>query len=159
MLTLLKVGAGIQIPANSSRLLLQWGLEPYLAHKVVEPEGMSFRRWENGKVIGYTKLVPDFRQNFNAPYYVIHRAHFHDALHKLALELGVSVRVASKAIEYNTEAPSVRTSDGTWYEADLIVAADGIGPSSSILRWRAHILNRHQVTSQTACLRRCRCAS
>jgi salicylate hydroxylase len=89
---------------------------------------MSFRRWKDGEVIGYTKLVPEFRQNFNAPYYVIHRAHFHDALHKLAIKLGVNVRVASRAIEYNADAAAVKLSDGTWYEGDLIVAADGKHP-------------------------------
>ena len=86
---------------------------------------MSFRRWENGEVIGYTKLVPDFRQHFNAPYYVVHRAHFHDALHKLAVDLGVEVLVGSRVTGYDADAPSVALEDGTIYSADLIVGADG----------------------------------
>jgi salicylate hydroxylase len=89
---------------------------------------MSFRRWDNGKVIGYTKLVPDFREKFKAPYYVIHRAHFHDALYKRALELGVDVRVASRVMSYNLDEPSVSMADGTTLYADLIVAADGTNP-------------------------------
>jgi len=104
---------------------LQWGLGPLLIKKVAEPEGMSFRRWESGEVIGYTKLVPEFRQNFNAPYYVVHRAHFHDALYSLALELGVDVKVASKVAKYDMDAPSVELADGSAYSADLIVVADG----------------------------------
>jgi len=86
---------------------------------------MSFRRWDNGEVIGYTKLVPDFRDNFQAPYYVVHRAHFHDALHKRALELGVEVRVNSKVVDYDLEAPSIELENGQVLSADLIVAADG----------------------------------
>ena len=86
---------------------------------------MSFRRWDNGNVIGYTKLVPEFRQNFKAPYYVIHRAHFHEALYKRALQLNVEVRINSRVEKYDLEAPSVEVSNGEILEADLIVAADG----------------------------------
>lgn len=86
---------------------------------------MTFRRWENGEAIGYTKLVPEFRDNFNAPYYVVHRAHFHDALHKRALESGVDVRVASRVVKYDLEVPSVELANGDALEADLVVAADG----------------------------------
>jgi salicylate hydroxylase len=124
-LTARKVGAGIQIPPNSSRLLHSWGLQPFLKTAVVEPNGMTFRRWLDGKVIGYTKLVPQFRENFHGAYYVIHRAHFHDALYRRALELGVQVKVASRVEKYDMEAPSVQLVNGDTLQADLIVAADG----------------------------------
>jgi salicylate hydroxylase len=86
---------------------------------------MSFRRWDSGEVIGYTKLVPDFRENFQAPYYVVHRAHFHSALHKRALELGVEVRVNSRVVNYDLDAPSIELENGLVLSADLVVAADG----------------------------------
>lgn len=91
----------------------------------MEPEGISFRRWENGNVIGYTKLIPDFRETFKAPYYVVHRAHFHDSLYQLALQLGVEVKINQKVIDYDQDTPSVTFEDGTTLSADLIVAADG----------------------------------
>jgi hypothetical protein len=89
---------------------------------------MSFRRWENGKVIGHTQLVPDFRQTFKAPYYVIHRAHFHEALHKRAIDLGVDVKVNQRVVDYDLQTPSVKTANGKLYSADLIIAADGKTP-------------------------------
>lgn len=121
-----QVGAGIQIPSNSARLLRSWGLGPFLEPYVVEPNGMRFRRWENGDVIGYTKLVPDFRDNFKAPYYVVHRAHFHTALYQRALELGVQVKVASRVDDYDIDTPSVTLGTGEVFTTDLIVAADGV---------------------------------
>jgi salicylate hydroxylase len=90
---------------------------------------MTFRRWLDGSVIGYTSLVPQFRENFKAPYYVVHRAHFHDALYRRALELGVQVRVASRVEKYDLEAPSVELASGETLQADLVVAADGKPPS------------------------------
>jgi len=86
---------------------------------------MAFRRWDTGSVIGYTKLVPEFRDNFKAPYYVVHRAHFHSALYRRALELGVEVKIASKVEKYDLESPSVELANGMVMHADLIVAADG----------------------------------
>ncbi|KAG0650132.1 FAD-dependent monooxygenase 4 [Hyphodiscus hymeniophilus] len=121
-----EVGAGIQIPSNSSRLLLKWGLGPLLGNKVVEPEGMSFRRWQDGTKIAYTKLVPEFRENFDAPYYVVHRAHFHEALYQRALELGVAVIVNSKVDAYDAERATVLVMDGKSYTGDLVIAADGV---------------------------------
>lgn len=87
---------------------------------------MAFRRWENGDAIGYTKLVPEFTDNFRAPYYVVHRAHFHKALYDKALELGVEVKVNSKVEEYSADQASVKLENGQVYTADLIVAADGM---------------------------------
>ena len=121
-----EVGAGIQIPPNSSRLLLEWGLGPFLGDKTVEPEGISFRRWQSGRVIGYTKLVPEFRKSFTAPYYVVHRAHFHDALYRRAIELGVNVLINHKIVDYDDTVPAVSLANGKVLKADLVVAADGI---------------------------------
>ncbi|GLI76939.1 hypothetical protein PoHVEF18_005221 [Penicillium ochrochloron] len=121
-----EVGAGIQIPSNSTRLLSRLGLDPYLGKYVTEPETISFRRWKSGAVIGLTKLIPNFRETFGAPYYVIHRANFHTALHERALDLGVSVKLAARVVKYDSQAGSITLADGTSASADLIVAADGV---------------------------------
>ena len=91
----------------------------------MEPESIYFRRWKTGDVIAYTKLVPDFVHNFNAPYYVVHRAHFHNALHQLALSLGVEVQVNSKVFDFDVEAPSITLENGQTLTSDLIIASDG----------------------------------
>jgi salicylate hydroxylase len=87
---------------------------------------MTFRRWEDGKPIGHTKLVPEFQDTYEAPYYVIHRADFHMALHKLALQHGVEVIIGSRVDVYDEETATVETSKGIKYTADLLVAADGV---------------------------------
>lgn len=97
--TLSEVGAGIQIPSNSTRILLSLGLQPYLEPYITEPESIAFRRWQNGKVIGKTKLVPDFVDTFRAPYYVIHRADFHSALFQRALDVGVEIYLGARVVD------------------------------------------------------------
>ncbi|KAJ5812304.1 hypothetical protein N7474_008605 [Penicillium riverlandense] len=121
-----EVGAGIQIPSNSTKLLKKFGLDPYLKDYITEPEAMAFRRWQTGQVIGLTRLIPEFRATFGAPYYVIHRANLHSALHRRAVDLGVTVKLASRVVSYETQGPNIELSDGSFVSADLVVAADGV---------------------------------
>ncbi|OJJ84576.1 putative salicylate hydroxylase [Aspergillus glaucus CBS 516.65] len=121
-----EVGAGIQIPSNSTRVLFKLGLQPYLKPYITEPESIAFRRWQNGKVIGKTKLVPDFVENFNAPYYVIHRADFHSALYQKALDMGVGIKLGARVVDYDPVQGGITLADGTEHSGDLVVAADGI---------------------------------
>ncbi|KAJ5691804.1 hypothetical protein N7462_001227 [Penicillium macrosclerotiorum] len=127
---LAEVGAGIQIPPNSTRLLLQLGLSPYLEKYVNEPESILMRRWQTGDVIGRTRLDSQFREQFDAPYWVIHRAHFHEAMHELAMDLGVTVNLASKVVSYDVDTPSITLTDKSTVSADLVVAADGVNSAA-----------------------------
>ncbi|KAF2691756.1 FAD/NAD(P)-binding domain-containing protein [Lentithecium fluviatile CBS 122367] len=121
-----EVGAGIQIPPNSSRLLLSWGLGPYLQELATEPEAIRMRRWQNGEVISLTRLKPGFRERFGAPYYVVHRANLQISMYKRALELGVDVRVGKGVKGYDGGRARVVLENGEVCEGDLVVAADGI---------------------------------
>lgn len=122
----IQVGAGLQIPPNASRLLQKWGVERHFKSKVVEPGSISFRRWKSGEVIGHTRLVPQFLETYGAPYYVVHRADYLEALHTRVIELGVEVRAGCKVVDYDLDAPSVTLEDGSKHFADLVVAAEGI---------------------------------
>ena len=119
-----QVGAGIQVPSNSARLLLRWGIDRFWSKSVVAPENIYLRRWQDGNTIGHTRLNP-FQSEFGAPYFVIHRAHLHNAMYQLALELGVEVRVNSKVTSYDAEGPSITLENGSIQRADLVIAADG----------------------------------
>lgn len=131
LITGIQVGAGIQVPPNCSKLLQRWGVVHELAGQAVRPDGISFRRWENGHRIGFTDLSQDFIDACGAPYYVVHRAHLHSALHKRAVDLGVPVRLNSRVTDYDTSVPSVKLADGQEFEADLVIAADGMLPLQS----------------------------
>jgi salicylate hydroxylase len=83
------------------------------------------RRWQDGKVIGSTRLKPGFSERYGAPYYVVHRAALQSLMFKRAMELGVDVRLGSGVKTYD-EGAKVVLENGELYEADLVVAADGI---------------------------------
>lgn len=62
-----EVGAGIQIPPNSSRLLQSWGLKEQLLKKVVWPKNINMRRYQDGDVIGVTPLDPKMTKTYGYP--------------------------------------------------------------------------------------------
>lgn len=99
-----------------------------LAKQVVEPSRINFRRWENGAVIGVTELTAEFNSHFECPYYVVHRAHLHTALYEQAVALGVKTRLNSKVAKYDADTATINLSDGSIFQGDLIVAADGWSP-------------------------------
>ena len=106
---LAEVGAGIQLTPNVTRLLRRWGLSETLGSQSVQPGTIWLRRWEDGKPISRTKLVPDFERDFGAPYWVVHRAHLHQALLDRALELGAEIRVDSRVTEMDIDTGTVTT--------------------------------------------------
>ena len=128
-----EVGAGIQMSPNVSRLLIRWGLEDLIGPVKVEPSEIVMRRWQTGERVGSTKLVPTFRENFDAPYWVIHRAHLHEALHQRALTYKVKIILNARVSNIDFHAPSVSTESNATYHADLIIGADGL---KSVIRQR-----------------------
>ena len=56
---------------------------------------------------------------------MVHRAHLHESMQMLAKELGVRILTASKVIDTDMNVPSLTLYDGSTFEGDLIVAADG----------------------------------
>lgn len=113
--------------------------------EAIEPRGKNFRRWQNGDVIGHTRLIPDFRRDFGAPYYVAHRAHFHSALYKRALDLGVEVKTASRVDDFEEENGSLTLADGSTYHGDLVIAADGMS-LTYVVKPTTKAFRRDQIT-------------
>ena len=123
-LTLLKAGAGIRVPPNSSRLLLRWGVDLENMKKSVSKR-YHFVRWEDGSTI--VKLpFENIVETHGAPYYLVHRADLHAALLQTAEKAGVKVYNHKRVIAYDFDAPSATTQDGETFKADLVIGADGI---------------------------------
>jgi salicylate hydroxylase len=113
------------LPPNTGRLLHRWGVYKLLQKWAVSPQAINIRRWENGKIIGYTDLGDTFRTDFGVSYNVVHRAHLHEAMHERAKELGVDIQLDKRVVQYQEEAGSVTLADGSVVQSDLVVAADG----------------------------------
>lgn len=62
-----EVGAGIQVPPNTSRILDAWGLLDEFKTKVVWPSNINMRRYCTGEVIGATPLKPIMTEKYGYP--------------------------------------------------------------------------------------------
>ncbi|KAH7048322.1 hypothetical protein B0J12DRAFT_111221 [Macrophomina phaseolina] len=122
-----EVGAGVQIPPNATRLLQRWGVQPFLAPHVIEPEASVFRRWEDSRVVGRLARMPEMAAWFGVPYWAVHRADYQRALYERARELGVEVVFGARVEAVEAETGVVRWGGGAREaRGDLVVAADGI---------------------------------
>lgn len=61
-----------------------------------------------------------------APYFFVHRADLITALVDAVRRRHVELVMGTRVTEYDFERPAVRDERGKWYEADLVVCADGI---------------------------------
>jgi salicylate hydroxylase len=122
---LAEVGAGVQMSPNAVKLFFEWGVGPDLLEKAALPQSLYIHNWKDGRVLGETKITPDFEKRYGAPYIVVHRAEMHEILHRHAVRAGAAVHVASKVIKYDFEQGVITLEDGQTVQADLIVAVDG----------------------------------
>lgn len=130
-----EVGAGVSFGANAVRAITGLGIgEPYLqtADRTPAPWDDIWFEWRRGVDAGYlgASLAPGVGQSS------VHRADFLDTL---ASRLPSNVPVFNKRaqkVEQTGSAARITFSDGTVYECDLLIAADGI--KSSI---RPYVLN------------------
>lgn len=122
-----EVGAGILISPNCTRLLQRWGLGKRLDELAVKGSGSITRRYSTGEQLGFTRWGETAMENYNAPYYQIHRSDLHNMLCDLAVP-HLTVLLGSPVVgcDPNSTAPSVTLESGKVLTADLIVGADGL---------------------------------
>lgn len=129
-----EVGTGLQIGPNASRVLYRLGLEEDLAPISLTVEESVRRRWKTGEILTKTTLGSAATTKFGSPYLHLHRADLHSVLHDAATDpqrpgppalVRTTARVAS-IDQTDPERPVAVTTDGTRWQANVIIGADGI---------------------------------
>ncbi|WP_272475644.1 FAD-dependent monooxygenase [Baekduia alba] len=122
-----EVGAGIQLAPNAVRLLDRLGFAEELRDRAVRPaRAIEYRRWSDGRLLGFQSSDLEHEERYGASYVVIHRAHLLElllaALPKDLLHAGHRC----VGVEQTEGGARVLFEEGTAVEADLVVAADGL---------------------------------
>ncbi len=124
-----EAGAGLQIAPNGSRVLQALGLDEAVEAVACEAAAKEVRLWDSGRRWPLFDLGADARARFGAPYWMLHRGDLHQVLRAAfeaaapgALLTGVRVERA----ETIGDAVRVTAADGRAFEADVMVAADGV---------------------------------
>jgi salicylate hydroxylase len=121
-----EIGAGIQIPPNSARILEAYSLTETLKAHVAWPRNISIRRYDDNRQLGLTPLHPHLTKQYGYPYWLIHRAYYQRILFDRAIAVGAEVILSARVSSLDQAKPSVTTADGREFEADVVVGADGI---------------------------------
>ena len=124
-----ELGAGIQLSANGTRVLIGLGLEEAMRKVVFAPVRKEVRLWNTGRTWKLMDLAEVSVARWGAPYWLIHRGDFHSLLVE-AVEARApgSIHLNSRATGYSqTEDHAVlHLADGRKVEGDILIGADGV---------------------------------
>ncbi|ORY60950.1 FAD binding domain-containing protein [Pseudomassariella vexata] len=133
-----ETGAAISIAPNASPVLRSWGFDIAQSRMVAIKTGSIL----NG--MDMQMMVPNYyvhiQENYGSPIYSVHRVDLHDQLKTLATgENGpgqpCKLHVRATVVDYDPVHAKITTADGTVWQADLIIAANGVHSTA-----REHVL-------------------
>ena len=147
-----EIGAGVQMTPNAVKVLRALGLYDRMIKSAFQPEAAVGRNWKTGKQTFYMPFDKRFIALYDAPYLQIHRA---DLLNLFTSHLPDSMMSFGRIVTgcRNVDDGAVLTfDDGTTYEADLVIGADGVRSTvreklfgDSNPRWTGHVCYRALV--------------
>ncbi|MEO1456971.1 MAG: FAD-dependent monooxygenase [Pseudomonadota bacterium] len=128
------LGAGIQLSPNATRCLAALGVLARLEAAAFRPRAAVLRDGRDGRIVYRAALASAAEARWGAPYLHIHRGDLVAALAAAAGEAGVEIRTATAvappaAIPASGPLTLTLEEEGACEdrEADLLVAADGLG--------------------------------
>ena len=123
----MKVGAGIQVSPNLSRIVNHWGLAPVLDRNAVRLSSIVVKRWKDGQVLATAPGMPRVEQVHGAPQYVVHRPELLNTFLESGLALPtVTLKTNAHVEKIDFDTPSVTLRGGETHKADVVIAADGL---------------------------------
>ena len=120
-----KLGAGINISPNATRLFKEWGIIRAVEERSTDPYAAFMRSYKDHAELSNQRLGALMGEMYSTPYLIVHRADLHSILLQEAKRVDVIINLDVHFASINFSEPSVATSDGRRYVADTIIGADG----------------------------------
>jgi 2-polyprenyl-6-methoxyphenol hydroxylase-like FAD-dependent oxidoreductase len=124
-----EIGAGLQLAPNAVHVLDRLGLMGEIGKHAVFPNRLVWMDALDETRITYVDLGAPFRRRFGHPYLVMHRGDLLNVLLEACrAERNITLESSREvtAVEDLGEVARVRFADGTVYETDLLIGADGL---------------------------------
>ena len=121
-----RIGAGIILSANASRVLQGLGVADALHAHGIQPDAYVSRAWDSGERMFELRVTDDFNARYGAPYLNIHRADLHVLLQKPLAPGTIRFGHHLTGLEPCGEGVRLSFENGASAEADIVLGADGI---------------------------------
>jgi salicylate hydroxylase len=124
-----ELGAGLQLSANGTRVLMALDLAQQMEAIACEPSGKEIRLYSTGQTWKLFDLGASSRAIYGAPYLMVHRGDFHrillDAFNQRAPG---ALRLNSRCVGYDEERDGIwlKLENGERHRGDVVVGADGV---------------------------------
>lgn len=124
-----EVGAGVQLGANGTRILIALGLHAAMLRVVCAAASKEMRLWSTGQAWPTFDLGETSVARFGAPYWMVHRGDFHRVLldavraaDPAALHAGAAVT----GFTQDADGVTLHLAGGDSVSGDLLIGADGV---------------------------------
>lgn len=121
-----EVGAGVQMTPNAVKVLSALGLEDQLKKIGFLPHAMVGRNWKTARELFRTPLKESCPSLYGAEFYHVHRADLHAALASDIKPGQATFGASCNGLIQHGNTAVAQFANGTEFEADLIVGADGV---------------------------------
>src|SRR5215470_5703980 len=124
-----ELGAGVQLSANGTRVLIALGLELEMQGIACEPSGKEIRLFSTGRTWKLFDLGVSSRAIYGAPYWMVHRGDFHRVLLDAFTERAPGkLHLDCRGVGFEEEEGGMvlHLAGGKRHRGEVVVGADGV---------------------------------